>query len=742
MQKVFDLHFYPGTCSITFQLNYNMSVKEESQILQYAPFMSTVEPGFWHNLSQLKLDVDRLNENERKIWGYYSSSVPPGSSMALFVDFSAFNKNFTVDATSLPANGILLNKNTLESFKECDKLNLLESYGTELVNQMKNGDAVEKPSLLCKFILLTFADLKKYQFYYWFAFLAPKFADTALLKPPQKIGTVFGREQIDTFEELYSAISDTSERAFLTVTLTEEGNISILPLKEFGDALRQKNQRTFLAFSDPSILDENPGWPLRNLLALIKYKWYCISVKRLFLLKRYCHSLIVKRPEVVGSALEVIGIRRKFDGVWNADRSVIFSVMLGKDDTPLDKVNWVGWEKNQRGKFGPRMTHLGSTMDPLRLAETSVDLNLKLMKWRLLPELDLNVVKDSHVLLLGAGTLGCCVARLLMAWGVRNITFVDNGRVSYSNPVRQMLFTFKDCQNGGRLKAEAAADALKEIFPGVASKGVKLSIPMPGHPVGEGSKKEVEEAVDQLKELIKNHDLIFQLTDTRESRWLPTLIAAHYGKLTINAALGFDTFLVMRHGITVVDESSQSDDVEAVIDYSSKFIKGSQLGCYFCNDVVAPGNSTRDRTLDQQCTVTRPGISLLASSLAVELAVSLLQHPMRGLAPACCSSKNASVGKEENGGDGDCERVLEKELQSHLGLVPHSIRGFLSQFELVVPATHRFSCCVACSHKVLNEFKIRGFEFLCQVFNKPGYLEDLTGLTKLHQESASLEVRK
>lgn len=125
---------------------------------------------------------------------------------------------------------------------------------------------------------------------------------------------------------------------------------------------------------------------------------------------------------------------------------------------------------------------LAGSLDPEVQAHEAMKLNLQLMTWRAAPDINLPLISGLHCLVLGCGTLGCEVARTLVSWGVQKITLVDNGKVAFSNPARQSLFTVQDCKDGGALKAEAAAAALASIAPKLDVDAVPMSIPMPGHP--------------------------------------------------------------------------------------------------------------------------------------------------------------------------------------------------------------------------------------------------------------------
>lgn len=329
-----------------------------------------------------------------------------------------------------------------------------------------------------------------------------------------------------------------------------------------------------------------------------------------------------------------------------------------------------------------------------------------------------------------------------MGWGVQHITFADNGRVAYSNPVRQSLFAFEDCKGGGRFKAEAAAAALSAVYPGARSSGHVLTIPMPGHPLTTPSEaSRARRDAETLEELVSSHDVVFVLTDSRESRWLPTLLAAKHDKICVNAALGLDSFLVVRHGGSPDDggggeasnednsrrrhaeapvvaaaaspaktaeelesENPQASAASAAAASSPEAGKPeseptapscppcpganttatagaasaatavrqatpSRLGCYFCTDVVAPENSSLNRTLDQQCTVTRPGLAPMAAATAVEMTVGLLHHPLRQRAPA-----DDSAGRARGLGAAQAAAAAAGQGGGHpLGALPHQV---------------------------------------------------------------------
>lgn len=626
-----------------------------AKILKFTPFQSTVDASFWQSLANKKLNVLKLSNEQLPIQGHYSF----GTSTVLPTLFSVPAEGLETQEGA--SNGILVNTNTIEEFRTIDKNKLFQQVTEKLKNAVESGQALENPSILSTFLLVTFADLKKYKFYYWFAF-------PAIIPHPQPWtlnGDVYELtpEESINLDNAYKTMDD--QPAFFLLDGELSGKLRVTrQLSDFDQFFDNVHpDKRIVGFIDPSADIHAPGWPLRNLLYLLNKSFHVNKVRIL------SYRQGAKVP------------------------STLFHTELPNSATYTD-VKSVGWERNVQGKLGPRVVDLGPLMDPTRLADTSVDLNLKLMRWRVMPDLDLEKIKQTKCLLLGAGTLGCYVARCLIGWGVRHITFVDNGKVSFSNPVRQPLYQFEDSLAGGAPKAETAANNLRKVQPTLTTKGYDLSIPMPGHDTYTAEDALVKD-IELLDSLIQSHDVIYLLTDSRESRWYPTLLAARYNKIAINSALGFDTYLVMRHGSKIND-----------------------LGCYFCNDIVAPTDSLTDRTLDQQCTVTRPGLAAIAGALSVELMVSLLQN--------------------EDGINAKADTSNAQTPSSILGLLPHQIRGFLGQFSNMLIVGQAYERCTACSQKILSAYDKDRLSLMKQVLKDPLYLEEITGLAEMKKESDAL----
>lgn len=664
--------------------------------LQFAPFISEIELPFYSALFASKLDHDKLDDSARSVLGLYEPrSEEPESSCRLQILGNALTSGNSPLAT-MRAEGIIRNVNTLEDFKNTDKPAMLRTAGRQVWDAIKDGSIYSVPSLLSSFIILSYADLKKYKFTYWFAF--PALHSDPVWKrsgPAERLTSQETTALVDRVGTWRYSV-DARERGFFLAKkvpgrretddpdtpqeLPFHWEIGSLRDFETGFFDQVPEEDRYVAFTDPSTYPEAPGWPLRNFLILIRHRF------RLTKTKVICYrDTWAKRHEAKSVILPI-----EMDPVENLDI------------TEMPKVT--GWARSSNGKLQAQQVNLGEYMDPARLADSSVDLNLKLMKWRIAPNLNLETIKNTKCLLLGAGTLGSYVSRNLMGWGVRKITFVDYGRVSFSNPVRQPLFNFNDCLEGGKPKALRAAEALKEIYPGVDSEGHALSVPMLGHPFTDETK--AKEDYQKLEKLINEHDAIFLLMDSRESRWLPTVMGKAAGKIVMNAALGFDSYVVMRHGTETSPEGQ------------------TPLGCYFCNDVVAPADSQKDQTLDQQCTVTRPGVAPIASALLVELLTSLLQHPLGKDAPAPQPTSGV---------------IPERDPPDHaLGLVPHQIRGYTSTFQQIVIRGQSYDCCSACSPKILNAYRHDGWGFVKRALQEKEYVAELSGLAEVQRRAEEI----
>ena len=99
---------------------------------------------------------------------------------------------------------------------------------------------------------------------------------------------------------------------------------------------------------------------------------------------------------------------------------------------------------------------------------------------------------------------------------------------------------------------------------------------------------------------------------------------------------------------------------------------------------------------------------MFASALAVELMVSILQHPLRFITCNFLLYQKKLINLNIFSGDAPAltvavDECYDSDVESSLGIVPHQIRGFLSRFQQVMPTCEKFDKCTACSVKVIRK---------------------------------------
>ena len=748
--------------------------------LKFAPFTSVVSAQFWHSLLVYKLNTLKLDDDPLPIRGYYD----PSSRFVHFTDvFGSSVSNFEKEAGGVGDTTTTSTHTTsLETYNERCYMN-----GTlKLFNTKEEFRSLPKQRYLWEnrdkeVICIAFADLKEHKVWYWFAYPArkhkvppcvlpaPSLMDPAPLSsssdaktrstamtsmtPTQApapsqfaaaqgepnqgcldyelLGSSFNQLRVERFKSskstgmfrFFAYDSSTMEMyplEFPSFTVVESCANTEERKEKYMDVYNLIGDRIgrhdfYIGVVDTVDLgSSSPGWPARQLLDRLTDTFECCSAGSLEGPPGPTGAGEEKRTIELNLISYRSGRLRRLDAEFESvllnnhhegETSVVsLTIDTRPPNSPLEEVDTtnfesmvVGYETPQNSnRATPQLANLSSIMSPTLLSESAVDLNLKLMRWRAIPSLDPPLLQRQRCLLVGAGTLGTNVARTLIGWGVRNVTFLDCGRVRYSNPVRQTLFENADAEHGGKPKAQAAADALARIFPGVKARGVQAEVLMPGHSFD-------AESFATLKGEIENADTVFLLTDTRESRWLPTVISRSLGKRVINCALGGETWLVMRHGRS-----------------------GDGLGCYFCSDVVAPDNSTNNRTLDQQCTVTRPGLAPIASAMGVEFFVAWM-HEIQTEEGTSRTLPLSRASHESNNNKGD-----NKMDHSHLGVVPHQIRGSLRTYEMHNLRVPRFCHCTGCGDAIISAYESRGSEFVQSVCRPQGVevLGEVSGLNE------------
>ena len=129
-----------------------------------SPLHSFLDVSFFQELARLKLDVLKLQSQEVPLWASLDLKHIPKAinSAPITIDKQSFDTDNVLPKLNneqLRIEGTITNFNTFEQFKELDKQNFLEEKARKLQNKDINK--------VVEFHIISFADLKKYKFFYW-----------------------------------------------------------------------------------------------------------------------------------------------------------------------------------------------------------------------------------------------------------------------------------------------------------------------------------------------------------------------------------------------------------------------------------------------------------------------------------------------------------------------------------------------------------------------------------------------
>ena len=126
-------------------------------------------------------------------------------------------------------------------------------------------------------------------------------------------------------------------------------------------------------------------------------------------------------------------------------------------------------------------------------------------------------IKNSNVLIIGMGGLGCPLLTYLAAAGVGNIGIADYDKVELGNLSRQTLFKTSDI---GKFKVVQAKSRIHRIYKNIKIKTFKSKV----------LKKNV-------KKILKNYEIICDGTDNFDTRYLINDECKQNKKILISAAI-------------------------------------------------------------------------------------------------------------------------------------------------------------------------------------------------------------